>query len=270
MIRSRHPSHDVLRRGLQKMPFRSVIRLGSTTKIKDLDSRIEINSVEAIQNSMDKRSMKKCFSEGKVNTARWWIYNKGKFVLNGMGKTSLIQEMPYPLVAKSRFGSRGKGNTKINTVEEMETFVSSKNTNLSRYIFEVFHSYSREYRLHVTKDGCFYTCRKMLKNDTPEKDKWFRNNKNCIWVREDSNTGLFDKPINWDEIVQHSVMALKAVGLDVGAVDVKVQSATNLKGKKRNYCEFFIIEINSAPSFGNITEIKYKEVLPKLLIEKSS
>ena len=42
----------------------------------------------------------------------------------------------------------------------------------------------------------------------------------------------------------------------------------NSKGIKRDRCEFIIIEINSAPSFGEITLEKYKQILPKILYNK--
>lgn len=266
MIRSRHPSHSCLRRSLKKLPFRSVIRFGSTTQMND--KRIEINTVEAVQTSMNKLRMKHAFSSKKVNTARWFTFSKNRFFENGNGESMTIEEMPYPIVAKSHYGSRGKGNTKIDSSEEMEEFIKSR-SKINNYIFEVFYNYAREYRLHITEDGCFYACRKVLKKDTPQEARWYRNDDHCNWIREDGeNKELFDKPVNWNEIVDHSIEALKATGLDIGAVDVKVQSATDGKGKLRKECEFIVIEINSAPSFGDITEVKYREELPKLLIKK--
>ena len=67
MIRSRHPSHRGLRTGLKKLPFRSVIRLGSLTELDDAASvsgtRVELNSPDAIRNSSSKLKMKRCFLE---------------------------------------------------------------------------------------------------------------------------------------------------------------------------------------------------------------
>ena len=134
-------------------------------------------------------------------------------------------------------------------------------------VFEKFHNYAREYRLHVTKDGCFYTCRKMLKQDTPAKHKWYRNDEHCVWIMEDNS--LFDRPVNWDAVVAESVKAMKAVGLDMGAVDLRIQSATTEEsGKSRKDPKFIIVEINSAPSFGTVTEAKYKLEIPKILKRK--
>ena len=56
-----------------------------------------------------------------------------------------------------------------------------------------------------------------------------------------------------------------AVGLDIGAVDVKVQSSTNNKGSRRESPNFIILEINSAPSFGEITGTKYITEISRVL-----
>jgi hypothetical protein len=162
------------------------------------------------------------------------------------------------------YGSRGTGNYLLKTREEFDAFVAKHRG--GNYIYERFHDYNREYRLHVTSDGCFYTCRKLLKEETPERDRWFRNDSNSTWILE--NNPSFDRPTNWDAIVAECVKALNAVGLDFGACDVKVQSAKNSKDKDRKEPKFFIIEINSAPSFGTLTTQKYLEEIPKLLTRK--
>jgi carbamoylphosphate synthase large subunit len=252
-VLSRHPTHDVLRSNLPKNKFRVLIRLGSQNTPDDGKSRLEINTVEAVETSSDKLLMKTAFDRGNVPTAQW----------TRAARTSTIE---FPIVAKNRWGSRGTGNTLIKSATELESWVVGKN--LSNYIFEKFHDYVREYRLHVTKDGCFYTCRKMLKEDTPVSDRWYRNDSNSVWIVEENPQ--FDKPSNWNAIVEASVNALTSVGLDIGAIDVKVQSAKTSKGKDRKEPKFIILETNSAPSFGKITAEKYLETIPKLLLDKKN
>ncbi len=268
LVLSRHSSHSPIRRRNNKdsswlLPFRSVIRLGSTTELTGPRhrNRVEINTVRAIRNSSNKLYMKRCFKEKNVRTAKWWTIMNGLFYENDNTRTTPVeyQELPYPIVAKMHYGSRGQGNVKIDNAEQMNAWLHSC-TNPSNFIFEVFHNFAREYRLHVTKDGCFYTCRKMMKTDTADEDKWFRNDSNSVWFIE--SNPKFDKPTNWNEIERNCVLALKAVGLDVGAVDLRVQSSKN------SHPDFIVIEINSAPSFAEGTLEKYKEVLPKLLIDK--
>lgn len=261
-VRSRHPSHSPLRKQLPLLPFRSIVRLGSTT-IKAVDSTkkfIECNTVQAIKNSANKLLMKTCFQNSNVRTAAW--------IRGTESDENIISWSKHPCgkfracVSKSLNGSRGRGNKLHETEESLNIFLSG-HTNRANYIFEVFHDYTREYRLHVTKDGCFYTCRKMLKNETPEDKRWFRNDSNSTWIMEDN--AAFDRPTTWNAIVAECVKALNAVGLDVGACDVKVQSAKDKKGNARQTPEFIVIEINSAPSFGTVTLQKYLQIIPNIL-----
>jgi carbamoylphosphate synthase large subunit len=253
-VRSRHPSHDPLREQLPLLPFRGIVSLGSTT-VKDGDAgMVRCNTPEAVQNSANKLRMKQCFSNGNVRSAKWLPVPQGEVLPN----------LEFPVVAKSHMGSRGRGNTLLKTVEEYSKWVVGKT--VGNYILEEFHDYNREYRLHVTEEGCFYTCRKMLRSETPEKDRWFRNDSNSTWIMENNPT--FDKPTNWSDIVSECVKALKSVGLDVGACDVKVQSSKDKKGNVRKAPEFIVIEINSAPSFGEVTLQKYLEQIPRILTAK--
>lgn len=266
-VRSRHPSHNGIRRNLEKMPFRSVVRLGSTTVEESVGGK-EVNSVEAVKTSSNKLLMKRKFKEELVNTAIWAelstytnVTDEGiTFSTDATG----VDFIKFPVVVKHIYGSRGTGNFLLKSEEEFNNWKQGKE--LSKYIIEKFYNYSREYRLHVTEEGCFYTCRKMLKSDTPEGNRWFRNDSNSVWILEENDK--FDKPINWDEVVDHSVRALKSVGLDIGAIDVKIQSSKNRNGELRDSCDFIILETNSAPSFGEITLIKYKEEIPKILKKK--
>jgi carbamoylphosphate synthase large subunit len=287
-IRSRHPSHSILRparKVLPLFPFKSVIRLGSTTEISDTNTmggkRVEVNTVKAIKNSSNKLLMKQAFTDNEVITADWFkigmlspdsFHDAELSVYGGKVGEHLAPEnlalddenISFPIISKSLYGSRNKGNKKHDTLEELITWLEGKD--LSNYIFEKYYNYTREYRLHVTSEGCFYTCRKMLKRDTPDKDKWYRNDAHCVWIMEENES--FDKPSNWDVIVEQSVKALNAVGLDIGAVDLKIQSATNADGDTREDPKFVVIEINSAPSFGTVTEEKYIEILPQILNRK--
>ncbi len=274
-VRSKHPSHKGFREGLGLLPFRSIVRLGSTTskgdEISKGGSRIECNTVEAIKNSSSKKLMKECFSRNNIKTAEW--ANASSYNLHNedtvrvkhpnTGEEIFIE---YPIVAKSHFGSRNEGNTFIANPTDMDNWLSTHKTKLTNYIFERYYNYVREYRLHVDSEGCFYTCRKMLKSDTPDDKKWFKNDSNCSWFME--NNEKFDKPVNWSDIEQECIKALNSLGLDVAAFDVRVQSAKTPKGKIRENPDFIIIESGSAPSFGEVTQAKYLIQVPKILTRK--
>lgn len=283
MVLSRHPSHNIFRRryrNLPLLPVRSVIRFGSTTDVPDSvsngGSRVEVNTVQSIKNSTSKLKMKRCFDNAKVPTADWWIYGEfepvGLTFISGDGSTPIqdLNDLPFPIVAKHIYGSRGRGNTLIKTKEELEGWMVNKH--LSNYIFEKFVNYALEYRLHVTKEGCFYTCRKALKKDCPEDQKWRRHDDICVWFLEENPE--FKKPNSWDDIVSDCVKALKEVGADVLSFDVKVQSDVKKNGSPREYQKYILIECNSASSMGtyegapSICAEKYLKILPKIILSK--
>lgn len=272
-VRSRHPSHSPLRTRLPLLPFRSVVRLGSTTIESDVvalgGNRIECNTVQAVKNSASKLLMKRCFTRAGVQTPDWFTITHlgGGYDIRVEKNPDMnisIAELPYPIVAKHIHGSRGTGNYKINNQAELRSWLRGKT--LSNYIFERFYSYNREYRIHVTAAGYFYTCRKMLKRDADESNSWQRHDDNCVWIVEENPA--FEKPVNFNRIVQDCVTALNAVGLDIGAFDVKVQSANDSKRVRRTNPEWIVIESCSAPSFGEITTVKYIEQIPIVLRRK--
>lgn len=264
-VRSRHPSHNALRNAVIRLPFKSVIRLGSETVVKDVD--VECNTVEAVKNSASKLLMKQCFTNAGVTTAPWFTYAGKNFFYEEGNKndgTLAAHALPFPLIVKSLHGSRGRGNSKIEDLKQLEDFL--QNNNCNNYIFEQYKTYNREYRLHVTEQGCFYTCRKMLKRDTPEDKKFQRHDDNCVWILEENPA--FDKPVNWDAVVADCVKALKSLGLDIGAFDLKIQSAKDGDGKIRKNPEWIVIESCSAPSFGEKTAEEYIKMVPQVLTNK--
>lgn len=268
MILSRHPSHDILRlkhKKIAALPYRSVIRFGSSTEIEDTvakgGNRIEINTVNAIKISANKLLMKQKFAEAGVRTANW----RQHCPIEG------LTDLEFPIVAKAHYGSKGKGNTLLKTHEEYLEWTSGKN--LSNYIFEKFMNFGHEFRLHVTEDGCFYTCRKALKQDVPEDQKWRRHDDICVWFLETNEN--FHKPNSWNDIVSDCVKALKAVGADLLSFDVRVQTPRDKDGNSRPYQEYILLECNSASSMDNGTgEVsvcaqKYIDEIPKIIIRKA-
>ena len=252
-IFSRHPSHNGIRGKIMvDARFLSCVRFGSKTIWRK--SEKFLNSPEAVENSSNKTKMKKCFDDNDVLTAQWW---------DNIDDLIGEEDIHFPIIAKKKYGSRGEGMIKIDSKEQLNEFINTKR--VGGYIYERFYNYSREYRLHVNTSGCFYTCRKMLKGDTPEEQRWFRNDSHSVWFIEENEH--FDKPVNWESIVNECVKAMKAVGLDFGACDVRVQSAIKNNGAKRDAPKFIVIEINSAPSFGEGTTKAYIKNIP-LMIEK--
>ena len=278
IIRTKHPSYNWLKTQMPTTKNRVVIRFGSTTTLQEVYptktaeqiSKVkEINKIQSIKNSANKLLMKQCFTRADVKTADWYTatsttnflmhHNNGNDQILSNSKS--LRELSYPIIAKHIYGSRGTGNYKLDTQADLEQWLVGKD--LSKYIFEKFYNFTREYRIHCTTDGFFYTCRKMLKSESPEDKRWQRHDDNCVWILEENPS--FDKPVNWNIIVDNCVKALKSTGLDIGGFDIKVQSSKDSKERKRENPEFIIIESNSACSMGEITQIKYKEALIKLI-----
>lgn len=269
-VRTRHPSQMPLREILPQSNVRAVVRFGSTTPTNEVFPKffgkrtiIEVNTPDAVKVSANKLLMKQAFTEAGVITADWWVINGNTLSSMKLAENSVsFDKAPYPIVAKHIFGSRGTGNKLIKSQEELKAFINGKD--LSKYIFEKYYQYNREYRLHVTEDGCFCAFRKMLKTGAAER--WFRNDSNSVWIMEENP--MFDKPSNWNAIVEDCVKALKAVGLDFGAIDLRVQSSKTKEGKAIDNPKWIVIETNSAPGLAEIGLKKYAEVIPQIINKK--
>lgn len=243
------------------VPRTTILRLGSATPTEKITKRPnpkEINTAQACIISGDKILMKEAFTNHNIPTAEWVSYNEGAGVT--LPKVvDLFNTFDGKVIVKHKHSSKGEGIYYFTDSNELFLWMRKRmiEGQLHNYVFEKYYTYTREYRIHVTKQGCFYTCRKMLKKDA--EVRWHRHNVNSVWIVEDSP--LFDKPTNWDTIVSSCVDALNAVGLDIAAFDVKVQSSKHKEPK------YIILESNSAPSLGEKGIEKYKEILTKLINE---
>jgi glutathione synthase/RimK-type ligase-like ATP-grasp enzyme len=251
-IRTKNYSAKDLR-GNILLPFRSIVRLGSLTKTSQIypnGNVIECNTVNAIENSRDKLLMKSNFALNDIPQTKWFTVDD---ILN-----LNIDTLQYPIIAKKICGFKGHGMVKLDNKEALQSFINT--TNLNGYYFEEFFNGSAEYRLHVSENGCFMAWRKLRKNDTPDDKRWYFNSDHCNWVGEDHE--LFNKPTNWDNMIKYSVLALQAVGLDIGSIDLRCYSPT-----KKNP-DFKVIEINSAPSLGEEGIRLYKIEIARILHKK--
>lgn len=260
-VRSRNFSNAELKR--IPTPCVAIYRMGSTTPTEEITSvprYIEINSVEGCRISSNKILMKQKFDEAEVRTPKWFHQEEGTLEDFKEAIVNKMAEWEGDAIVKRFNSSKGVGIHLIHDEESLNTFIEllrSRHDNPSNYVVERFSTYNKEYRLHITKDGCFYACRKMLKNDA--EVRWHRHENNSVWIVEDNP--LFSKPNNWDAIIADCVKALNAVGLDIAAFDIKVQS-------KQDNPKWLILECNSAPGLGEVGLGKYKELLPTIINNK--
>lgn len=242
-------------------PVKTIYRMGSTTPTSEITHRrtyIEINTADSCAISGNKIRMKFRFKHGHVRTPDFYMFKGSVEGLRARTKHRL-EKWQNGIIAKRYNSSKGNGLALIKTMDDFENFIMGKTkTELSKWIFERYSTYTREYRLHVTKDGCFYACRKMLRSDADVR--WHRHDENSVWITEENE--LFDRPANWDAIVTDCVNALKSIGLDIAAFDIKVQRANGDNPK------WLILECNSAPGLGEIGIEKYKTEVPKLIKRK--
>lgn len=260
-VRSRNKSCAPLR--LIEVPCRVVYRMGSSTKLEDCYKRkiphnakvIEINSPEACTISGNKILMKKRFIKGRIHTANWFVVKEGDYdferIQHYLGKWEKI-------IAKHKFSSKGNGIYLLTSMDDVRNkfipAIREHGQKISDFVFERYYSYTREYRIHVTRKGCFYASRKVLIADA--QDRWHRHANNTTFINEENP--LFNKPDNWDSIVTNCVDALKALQLDIAAFDVKVAK----DGR------FIILESNSAPALGERGIERYTQVLKEMINER--
>lgn len=244
-IRTKNPSAAPLRRSIF-VNKRAIVRLGSRTPSRQIyptQSFVEVNTVESIENSRDKLRMKECFSRYDVKQAEWFT----------LDQAPITRMADFPYVGKQIVGFKGHGMQLIENVDQLRDFVR---THGNSYFIEKFYNYAREYRIHATSDHSFLSWRKLRRADAEQR--WFFNSTNCNWVGEDHE--LFQRPNNWDELCNAAVMAVRSVGLDIGAVDIRVQS--------RNNPDYIVCEVNSAPQLGEIGIEHYRREITNIINNK--
>lgn len=285
VVFSRHPTHNILRTELPKLPFRSVIRLGSTTELSERRLKrgrfIECNSIQGVINTSNKLYMKRAFDGAEINTPAWFmpcIIGDGDGALKIGSMEQLLRPTPqnfaydshitsaqpvpissirFPLIAKINFHSRGRGMLKIDTTEQLLEILKQPNV-ARKYTFEVYTNFVREYRVHATIQGIFYICRKLRKQDHP--DRWYFNSKNSIFKIVYENETWLDEELKcFKAMEEQCIRALDHLGMDIAGFDVKVNST----GEK-----FTFIEANSACSFGEHTAQHYIKKIPEILTLK--
>ena len=240
-VRGRSKSRKLFRD--LKFPRKVVYRMGSVTPLRDITHRrnvIEINPINACIASSNKILMKALFDQFEVATAKYIVPQSEEEIINFIEENGIV-------IAKHKHSSKGRG---LHLYKSVEEYNNNPLHNYRDYVFEKYHTYTREYRLHCTQNECFHASRKVLVENA--QDRWHRHASNSTYIKEDNP--MFNKPDNWDDIVKEACKAIKSVGLHIGAVDIKISR----EGK------FIILETNSCPALGETTLEKYKDQIKKL------
>lgn len=257
-IRSRNRSARQLYRRITSRK-RGVYRAGSYTPTSQIFTErelsagiIEINKEESCRKSGDKIVMKKCFDEWEVKSTLWCELKSYESIDTMSDELNFECGIGRPYIVKHKYSSRGNNIYFFETPDELFEFCQNT-PHINSYIVEHWFSFTREYRLHVDKFGCFLAHRKMLRNDA--QVRWHRHHENSVWINEDNEN--FDRPDDWEAIVEAAQKARRSVGLDICSVDVKVAG-------RRDNPDFIILETNSGSALGEDSAEKYVVELQKI------
>lgn len=151
---------------------------------------------------------------------------------------SLVRDGHKIVCRKTLTGHSGQGIVVASTESEL----------VDAPLYVKFVRKETEYRVHVFKDQILDVQQKKLAFDAPEnRNPYIRNHANgWVFAREGVTTPI--------EVLEQSIKAIRAVGLDFGAVDVSVGA----DGK------VYVFEVNSAPGIENTTLQKYAEAFRRI------
>lgn len=214
---------------LRSIPFhrRVLLRLGSTTPLVSKYKYLEINTIEGVRTSANKITMKKAFDKSKINHSEW---------INSSDKNKILDffNLHRVLIAKHRHSSKGKDIYYIDNKQDLEKLISD--INLKDFVFEKYYFFPSEYRVHVdVNHGCFYACKKVLKEDA--EVQWHKHADNSVFVLVNEKHVL---PECWSEMIEHCIKALKEMHLTIACFDVLCSNN-----------KFIIVESNTAPSLAS-------------------
>jgi glutathione synthase/RimK-type ligase-like ATP-grasp enzyme len=210
-----------------------IVRMGGDMDYPDYP--IQVNSVEAIRNCVDKMKMKNIFIDNNIKTLP---------ILKE-------DEVQAPVVIKGIIRSKGAS---VFVVDENNEIPVYRKVLKQKYYFEPLFNTTSEYRLHCTQDKVFFSVKKK-KKEGMEADIII-NEKNHVVLEK------FLKPRLWAEIQAECLKAMKATGLELGACDVGYDSSNKKEHK------FVIHEINTSPEILKPLRPYYKEAIESIIATK--
>lgn len=220
----------------KKFPVKVLIRHGASKLAiaQKLRFPVEVNSIEAIANNANKAKMKKLLEEAKVKTTDSFD--------NTAENRLLFKNNKWNVVFKRRNHKRCEGMEFLKC-GEIDTLAGDK---YNGGLIERRINVKREWRVHCAPDiDKTYALEKKKRLD--KLNEVARNIDNCAFFEN------FDLPNNWQEAIDLCKAAVRAIGLDVGAVDLA------WSGKF-----YYVIEVNSGAGVGPKSKEWYNEVYAEL------
>lgn len=215
----------------------TVINWGASKIEREIEGAI-INKPEAIAKASNKLSAFKSFKEKGVSTPEFTesLEEANKWLADG----SIV-------VARTKLNAHsGEGIVIVDP--DADPKVDIPNAKLyTKYVPK-----AEEYRLHVYRGIVFFVQRKARNKDVPDdKVNWkVRNHGNgFIYSNQDVKVFALDKAH------RQAIEAVKALGLDFGAVDL-------VYNRKKN--EHYVLEVNTAPGLTGRTLEAYVQLFKDL------
>lgn len=211
-----------------------LIRWGNAMPIRLAPGAKELNSPRAISTASNKLRAFRAFEEAGVKTPEF---------TDSRYEAADMQRQGHTVIGRTRSGSKGRGivvyppGTKIGYHELYTRFIPNE----------------REYRLHVVGDKVIRTQRKYPERNGAKPDAPIKNVANGFVFKAPQ------KKLNKDRETL-AVEAVKALGLDFGAVDLVID-ADGIA---------YILEINTAPACSPMTGTAYVTAMRELVLEKSN
>jgi len=212
--------------------YDTLVRWGCVASI---DCEIEYNPAEAISNSSDKLKARRIMEQNNV----------------AIPKTYGLAEIPedYPVIGRPR---KHYGGNHFYFCEDFYDYVEARQ-NGAEYFTE-FYPKTTEYRVHVAHSKVIILAEKVVDENGDNQNPWNLNeNGDC----KEFNT------LRWGEYPHHittlGIRAVRALGLDYGAVDILADPAYG------NYPQAVVLEVNTSPLLGEYGQSRYAEYFDWLL-----
>ena len=192
-----------------------VVRWGTTQQMLTNNKTVVYNSCTAIKNATDKKLSRELFIEENVSCPK--LVTKTNVVTNDL-----------PIIARPFIHSKGKNFIVLNTIAEF-----NNHFNPQTFYYSNFIDKDREFRVHVGHSKALAILEKIKPQDG-----------GIAWNRAQNDVDPFEY-INWGEVdtqklhcvLLEAIKAVKAVGLDMGGVDVMLKDGVA-----------YVLEVNTAPT----------------------
>lgn len=242
---SKQPTHNSLFEKFSQNQFSS-FKNGS----REIVIRFGVVRGEHSSNALVINPLEGCINAANKGRTKNILGREGFSVLPNLDPNMCTKHSDFPIIAKQHYGTQNRNNTYITSRDQLITYIN--NNPKGSYYLEKHIGNNFEFRVHVSRqNGCFYLLEKRHAADVPISQKWYKNDENCKWITENTLIN------NYAEVVSKGIVqrvkdtvydAAEFIGLDLCACDVIYDRMED---------EVYILEINSAPSFGEITTRHY-------------